>query len=164
MLSKDYLEWLYFMFGDKTAYSISLFETLSNIEYRFQNGLDENRACGGLQLRSKYAWETGIYENEVASGPCSVLEMMCALAKHMYMNTSLCNPAHFMLDMINNLGLIRMSENEVIRTINNWMDGNYGDDGSGSIFLIPGHKIKGEDIWTQMNIYLNIFYPQYNVF
>ncbi len=70
MLSRDYLEWLYFMFGDNTAYTISLFETLSNIEYRYQNSLDENRVYGGLQLRSKYAYETGVYEDEVATTAC----------------------------------------------------------------------------------------------
>ena len=161
MLSRDYLEWLYFMFGDNKVYDITLFEILGNIEYRYRNDLDYNRACGGIQLRQRYAYETGIYEDEVAIGSCSVLEMMCALSKEMYMQTSQFNPSHFMLDMIHNLQLLQTSYDGVKKIVERWMDGKFSSDGCGSLFYIPGvnEDMRKLDVWSRMCLYLNTYYP-----
>lgn len=168
MLGRDYLNWLYFTFGVKEAYDITLFEVLANIEYRYQNNLDRSRMCDGLRLRSDFAYEIGVYESDVADGPCTVLEMLCALGKEMYIQCSQESPSHFVYEMINNLGINRMFmayeiENACIR----WMNNEFEPDGQGSIFYIPGvnDDMRTWTIWEQMSVYLTTFYPdEENIF
>lgn len=167
MLGRDYLDWLWFTFGNQNYYDISLFEKLSKIEYRYQNSLDRSRMCAGLQLRQEYAYEIGVYEEDVADGLCSVLEMLCALGREMYIQSSEESPQYFVCAMLTNLG-IRSANNPCIQNIcNDWMDNNFRPDGKGSIFYVSKYDgdMRELSIWDQMNVWLTTYYPnEKNIF
>ena len=161
-ISVDYLNWLYDQFGD-FGYPIHIFKMLSEIEFRWQMELDSNRASAGLILREQFALEQGVYQDDVADGPCSVLEMMCALAEDMYSQCSQESPRAFMDMMLYNLMVeTNIDYNELPNQVNIWMNRDYKPNGYGSIFYIPKSltvDMRKLDIWGQMTVYLNYKYP-----
>lgn len=164
MISVDYLNWLYNQYGNP-EYEFELFETLSKIKYIWQFRLDSNRASAGILLREKFAYEAGVYQSDVADSPCSVLEMLCALADDMTNECGQYNDKYFFIVLLKNLGLYPFqsySSNAVKAAINTWLNREYLPDGVGNIFSLPNNiniNMRKLDTWTQMNIYLNEYYP-----
>lgn len=161
----DYFCWLINIISDgrEKSYSMllkQLFET--SFEYLLEK--DENRAYDGLDLRDKYSYEMDVDLD--VSGPCSVLEMMVALAIRcetdvMY-NPSRGNCTHvWFWMMIDNLGLIGMRNNSYDRlnvkyALIRFMNRNYETNGRGSLFYVSGARgMENEEIWFQMNTFLN---------
>ena len=82
----EYFEWLFSLVcGEEYSKQFSyrkLLTRLHDTEFRYSIPRDRNRADDGIDLRSRFTWTK--YRNYellcFLDGPCSVLEMMIALA------------------------------------------------------------------------------------
>lgn len=163
MIGEDYTKWLInsteLINYDKLLYH------LARADFYWWMVLDENRACAGLSLRERYSFEVGIYQSDVADGPCSVLEMLIALSEDLEQQCGAKTSQEFFFEMLSNLKLIKYSdnhydENAVGSILKKWMDRDYAADGSGSIFkFVPNTDMRKLDIWGQMLRYINYYYP-----
>lgn len=143
----------------------SLCQTLYQTDYIWILVLDENRACAGIALRDKFAYETGIDANDVDDGPCSVLEMLVALAETMseiYGD----NISRWFWEMMSNINLDHFSDDNfdshnVKVILTTWLERRYSSKGTGSIF--PVKHMTGDartiQVWDMMNIYMDENYP-----
>ncbi len=161
----DYFCWLVEIISDgKEESYTSLLKQLFETLFVYSLERDANRAHDGLDLRDRYSYEMNA-DLDISS-PCSVLEMMVALAIRCETDV-MYNPAAgdrtciwFWL-MIENLGLLRMTnrvyDNQTVRTVlTRFMNRQYDTDGRGSLFYVPGIKgMPNEEIWYQMNTFLN---------
>lgn len=168
----DYFEWMYqLMCGGRFAKTITykkLFTFLHNTEFTYFVPFDENRAEDGIALRYRYC----VYHNcehleRYLDGPCSVLEMMVALAIRCE-ERIMCDPekgdrtGQWFWDMIRSLGLSSMSdynfdEREVNDAMQRLLNRQYNQNGKGGLFTIRGWKrdAREAEIWHQLLAYLN---------
>jgi len=163
----SYLEWLIFLVcqddRERESYQ-SLFQYLLECEFDPRIHNDENRASDGLNLRTIFEDETG-YSCE-KFGPCSVLEMLVALAIRcendiMYDPDEGDRTAIWFWEMMDNMGLSRMDKwrfdrrkvNLIVRKLN---DRTYDEDGYGGPFYIAGfdRDMRKIELWYQMNFWL----------
>lgn len=169
MIIDGYFEWLYDlvckdMYSERLSYR-RLLEYLYNVEFVWLMSMDENRAEEGLALRYRYYVITGYTAD--AYGPCSVLELMVALAIHCEENI-MDNPkigdrtSQWFWQMINNLGLgsmadIRFDEDYVDYIIDRFLNREYDSDGRGGLFRIRDcpRDVRDMDIWNQLCYFLN---------
>lgn len=123
---------------------------------------DKNRAIDGIRLRRKTGYDR--YERE--DFPCSVLEMLAALAIRIdneYIgDTEEKHPGPIFWEMICNLGLNLCSdkkyeEEEVEFILNRWLNRRYDPDGNCGIFPLkhPRKDMRYEEIWSQMLSYIS---------
>lgn len=152
-------------------------------EYVWELEYDENRAADGIFLRKNYCQETGwsddIYglappfgsRNDWLESPCSVLEMMVALAKRAE-DYIMQDPQFgdrtsvwFWL-MIENLGLKKYDdyhyfEPEIDRILFSFLHRKYDKNGNGSAFPIRKNTrdMRKTDLWWQLNAYLEENFP-----
>ena len=170
MIFDDYYAWLLekvkMPHGEYGNYQL-LMQYLYTNDFKYFLVMDENRAEGGIALRSIFAQEVGVYLEDVKDGPCSILEMLIALAENMYSYADKLTCEWFW-EMIGNLGLIifddeSFDEAEVSKRLDIWMYREFDKSGRGSIFPIPESYDVGDmrnmEIWNQMNKYLLINYP-----
>lgn len=138
-----------------------LLEKLYDMPFRWSIDHDENRALDGLALRDDIMG--GCADNR----PCSVLEMLIALAirceKDIMQDDAYGDRTSvwFWL-MIENLGILGMTDknyNDAIVeiVIDEFMDRKYDELGNGSIFYIshPRADLRKTEIWYQMCWYLD---------
>ena len=84
-IRNSYFEWMVDLvcrnrFAKEISYR-KLLTLLHTIEFRYSIKRDENRAREGINLRYRYSFVNGYDDlSEFIDGPCSVLEMMIALA------------------------------------------------------------------------------------
>lgn len=172
----EYFEWMSDLVCDeKYVKNVSYRKLLmhlhsTNFRYPLNIPNDGNRAGDGVGLRYKFACDRG-YDNIglYLKGPCSVLEMMVALAvrceEHIMEDVDLGNrTGQWFWDMIDNLGLYQMSDDyfnkkEVTEAITRFLDRKYRDDGAGGLFTVPDcpYDLRNVEIWYQMCWYLNNF-------
>lgn len=170
----EYFEWLsYVVCGEQYESEVSyrkLLTHLHEVEFTYILPMDENRAGNGINLR--YRWALDIDEDtdyilDVLDGPCSVLEMMVALALHceenimddpMYGNRT----GQWFWGMVNNLGLGAMydklyDERYVDEVITRFLNREYERDGRGGLFTIKNCKydLRDVEIWHQLSWYLS---------
>lgn len=170
----EYFEWLsYVVCGEQYEGGVSyrkLLTHLHEVEFTYILPMDENRAGNGINLR--YRWALDIDEDtdyilDVLDGPCSVLEMMVALALHceenimddpMYGNRT----GQWFWSMVNNLGLGAMydelyDERYVDEVITRFLNREYERDGRGGLFTIKNCKydLRDVEIWHQLSWYLS---------
>lgn len=148
--------------GERYSKSISyhkLLAHLHNIEFRYSIPKDKNRAADGVSLRWRFGSDL--------EGPCSVLEMMVALAVRME-ETIMDDPTfgdrtgQWFWGMIVNLGLgsmydSRYDEQYVDDVISRFLNREYESDGRGGLFRV-GHcdrDLRDVEIWYQLNYYLD---------
>jgi hypothetical protein len=133
--------------------------------------MDENRAGDGRDLRYRFAYEMGYATADIRAflddGPCSVLEMMTALAarceEHIMGDPDIGNRiSRWFWAMIQNLGLSSMDDEHfdegfTDRTLARFLAREYGSDGEGGLFMVKnaGKDMRGIEIWYQMMMYLN---------
>ena len=132
------------------------------IQYLICRFGDENRAQAGLYLREQCAFETGVCLSDVADGPCSCLEMLCALSTDMADNCDAGTEKFFMTKLLDNLGIRWMRDPRRINDIlDAWLNRNYPPDGKGTPIYIKGctKDLRTMDVWSQMHLYLNTYYP-----
>ena len=174
-INADYFEWLYEgMCGDRYSKNVSyrkLLERLHNINFRYTIPNDRNRASDGKNLRYSFAVAEGCEDNpemitEYLEGPCSVFEMMVALAQRC--ESVMDDPkigdrtGQWFWGMIANLGLNGMTDNRydeqyVNDVINHFLDREYESNGKGGLFTIRNceYDLRDVEIWYQLCWYLD---------
>ena len=181
-MDKNYLLNLYFnwmcsvAFPDehiRSHYSNAL-TLLNTINFTYLIDLDENRMLDGLDLRYHFSYGTKLpYEyvsEELNDIPCSVLEMMIALALRCE-NSIMSNSnygdrtSEWFWKMFTNLGLDKYPDeiwNETIYQvatgiINRFLQREYEPDGTGSLFRFnsPSFDMRNVEIWDQMCLYMS---------
>lgn len=169
-INDEYFEWLCELVDSKrysrhTSYR-KLLMHLHNIEFTWFIPRDDNRADDGVKLRRKYALACNdVTLSEYIEGPCSVLEMMVALAFRCetYMDDTLMGDrtGQWFWGMINNLGLGSMTDSKfkiefVDDVIARFLNREYEPDGRGGLFTVRhcDHDLRTVEIWCQLNWYL----------
>ena len=170
-LNKAYFEWMYSLVCDDEPSYRELFHFLHGVDFTYTIDMDGNRFDDGVNLRYRFADESG-YNGRMGakyldSRPCSVLEMLLALAIRL--------EEHIMSDpeqgdrtriwfwtMLSNLELddmidSRFDANHVENAIQKLLNREYGRDGKGGLFRIKHCKydLRNVEIWYQANWYLN---------
>lgn len=172
-INNEYFEWMTNLVC-KNRYSnlISyrkLLACLHNTEFRYSIPKDENRAKDGVVLRYRFAYEyAGIEDAErYLEGPCSVLEMMVALAircEENIMDDPIIGDrtGQWFWGMIVSLGLgsmidSRFSKRFVNDTIERFLDREYEPNGEGGLFTIKkcNRDLRTVEIWYQLCWYLD---------
>ncbi len=159
----DYYLWLVSLVDDGNH--SELIRYLYEQPYRWQFTLDANRAAGGMNLRNKYAYENGINPQDVGNGPCSILEMLIALAERMTELLTM-DIWDWFWDLIRNLRLDTFDDNHfdergVNYILNIWLNRQYDARGNGSLFPLKSYAgdCRNLDIWGQMNAWIDENYP-----
>jgi hypothetical protein len=133
--------------------------------------MDGNRAEDGMDLRYRFGYINSLEEPEIAvyldDRPCSILEMMIALAircEEQIMGDPDIGDrtGKWFWMMIDNLGLSNMDdnhydENYINKVIRRFLDRAYDKNGNGGLFKIKGfhNDIRNVEIWYQMMWYLD---------
>lgn len=166
----EYFEWLYNLTcGHRKSNIVSfrkLLTRLHDTEFRYSILRDQNRAEDGLDLRCRFGNISNL-PIEYLDGPCSVLEMMVALAIRCE-ETIMDDPtmgdrtAQWFWVMIVNLGLGAMSDNrynrqDVDNAINTFLDRKYEPDGRGGLFRVRNCDVdmRTIEIWYQLCRFLD---------
>lgn len=171
----DYFEWLYRYVckgrsNDRVSYK-KLFDFLHKIEFTFSIPNDVNRARDGADLRYRFATSSEYRDIDrvldILDGPCSVLEMMVALAvrcEETIMDDTRYGDrtSQWFWNMMTNLGIGNMTDDKfdlaiVNKKINTFLDREYSPDGRGGLFYIRGCQddLRNVEIWSQLCWYLD---------
>lgn len=151
-----------------------LLKILYEREYIPDNSYDNNRMVDGLYMREKYARQTTKTDEEYGKkmqyidasfgrDPCSMLEMMIALAyRHDKKYAEDLDTFGLFWFMIESMGLssetdIAINEKRVNKVIDNFLDRRYSPDGRGSLFYVPSTKkdMRELEIWYQAQEFYN---------
>lgn len=172
-----YFKWMYGLVCDKKRYSKTpsyrrLLRYLNSIEFQYTIPMDANRAEDGMDLRYRFAYDCRYEDAMIAEclddRPCSMLEMMIALALRCEEDIMI-DPdfgdrkGQWFWEMIVNLGLGSMhdenfDEEYVDFVIERFHDRNYHPDGSnGGLFTVKDapRDMRDVEIWYQMCWHLN---------
>lgn len=181
-LTNAYYDWMLYRVtperGSIRPYS-RLLSYLNNVDFRYILPRDGNRYDDGVSLRYRYGNECGVPHSEIASTldthPCSVLEMMVALAWRCE-EEIMSNPEFgdrtsvWFWEFIESLGLNEMTDNHfderyVSQVLDNFMDRNYDYDGRGGLVTVedPDTDMRDLEIWYQMMRYLNKYKEEYSL-
>ena len=163
-----YFEWLCLEVGVGEDYW-TMMGFLFNREFTWSVANDDNRAADGIGLRDRFLAESGLGEEAYIYGPCSVLEMMVALAERMETDI-MYDPelgdrtAEWFWIMVTNLHLDRFDDGSIdqesgdkIRHILDVLvERSYFMNGTGGLFPLkkPTVNQRRVEIWYQMNSYL----------
>lgn len=168
-IEEEYFEWMYEMicegrYAKENSYR-KLLEYLHDVEFTYIISKDSNREEDGKNLRYRFAYEVYSYDSrnyivDYLARPCSVLEMMVALAISC---ENIMNDPHigdrtgqWFWKMIVNLGLggmydTRFDKRYVDKTIDIFLNRNYDPDGKGGLFRIKNceYDLRKFEIWVQ---------------
>lgn len=172
---EEYLDWMYDTVCDKDyvqnlSYR-SLFEALYDTDFYPIIPMDSNREEDGVALRYKFGRDKKIPDPEIMhyldNKPCSVLEMMVALALRME-NQIMFNPEYgnrsgqWFWEMIVTMGLGSFSDDRFSKgyyhtIIEKFLERQYSPNGKGGLFEIsdPNTDMRNVEIWYQMQYYLS---------
>lgn len=170
-INNEYFEWLCDLIDSKrfsrhVSYR-KLLAHLHNIEFTWLIPLDDNRADDGIKLRRRYA--LACHDHTLSNyilGPCSVLEMMVALAvrceEWIMDDAQMGNrTGQWFWGMVHNLGLSPMTDSEFNRdfvddVIARFLNREYEPDGKGGLFTVKhcNHDLRTVEIWCQLSWYL----------
>lgn len=171
-IANGYFEWMSdIVCGDRFPENVSYRKLLMYLhctEFTFTIRKDINRAEDGVALRRRYTLAE--YNEDLSlylDGPCSVLEMMLALAircEESIMDDSNLGDrtGQWFWGMITNLGLGGMTDDRfdrlvTDRIISTFLKRKYEPDGKGGLFTIRHCKqdLRRVEIWYQLNWYLD---------
>lgn len=172
-VNNAYFEWIFNLvcgsrFGRGPSYR-KLLMHLHNTEFIFTLSRDGNRADDGVNLRYRFSFDYDGVENadDYISGPCSVLEMMVALAIRCEENI-MDDPGvgdrtgQWFWGMIANLGLsamddIRFDKALVNDILDKFLNREYEADGRGGLFRIKhcDQDLRKVEIWYQLCWFLD---------
>ena len=171
-LNNEYFEWMFDLAcADRFSPQISfrrLLMHLHNTEFIFSNSNDSNRADDGIGLRYRFLSLLGRKNDlDYLDGPCSVLEMMLALAirceEHFMDDPDIGDrTSHWFWVMITNLGLGAVTDDEYDRVfvddvVYRFLYRDYEPDGKGGLFRVKHCRrdMRNVEIWYQMCYYLD---------
>ena len=158
-LNNKYFNWLYsLVHGDNRYSRLSYRKLLLHIyytEFVYILELDENRAIDGMDFRYRFGYENGYHRSLISEHldirPCSMLEMMVALAfkaEEMIMddNTYGNRTGQWFWNMIVTLGLGSMcdsnfDEGYVNYVLDIFINRDYEPNGKGGLFAIENSKV-----------------------
>lgn len=170
-VNDEYFEWLcelidYRRFARQVSYR-KLLMHLHNIEFTWFVPYDDNRADDGVKLRRRFAIaRDDMSLTSYIYGPCSVLEMMVALAvrcEECIMDDALMGnrTGQWFWGMIRSLGLNSMRDSNfdkeyVEYVISRLLNREYEPDGRGGLFTVRHCEIdmRTVEIWVQLSYYL----------
>ena len=173
-LNNLYFDWIYQLVckGRRKPYR-KLLMFLHSVEFIYSLPMDENRAEDGVDLRYRFGYEQKIERRDIkkylCNRPCSVLEMMVALAmkceEHIMANPEFGDRLDkWFWIMISNLGLLSMNDSRfdkdhALKIIDIFLNREYSRNGEGGLFIIqnPRRDLRNVEIWYQMCWYLNEF-------
>ena len=170
-VNNEYFDWLCELvdierFARQVSYR-KLLMHLHNIEFTWFVPHDDNRADDGLKLRRRFALFRD--DSELSTyiyGPCSVLEMMVALAvrcEETITDDALLGDrtGQWFWGMIRNLGLSGMRDSKFDReyvddAIARLLNREYEPDGRGGLFTVRhcDYDLRTVEIWVQLSWYL----------
>ena len=170
-IKNEYFEWIYdLVCNDRYASETSfrkLLMYLHSTEFIFVLPMDENRAVDGVSLRYRFALSQDQEElADFLDGPCSVFEMMVALALRCEENIMDDlevgeRTGQWFWNMVVSLGLGSMSDarfnkRQAKNIIERFLYREYESDGRGGLFMIKNctRDLRDMEIWLQMNEYL----------
>lgn len=173
-LNKMYFDWMCCLLSSGRRYSSMLYSQLllhlHNIPFRYSIPMDGNRETDGIDLRYRFARDTCQNDAVVAKCldvyPCSVLEMMVALAirmeEHIMEDADIGDrTGEWFWEMIVSLGLESMTDSRydpqyVDYVIERFLDREYTRNGEGGLFTVQYSKqdMRTLDIWYQMCAYI----------
>ena len=170
-LVEDYFEWMCSLVchaRQRTKYG-KLLKFLFEREFTYILPLDENRALDGIELRYRYGREADISRSRVELvldvRPCTVLEMLVALAKRIE-ETIMDDPeegnrtSDWFWMMLHNLELDKLSdelysEEEAEFIVNRFLERLYDMDGRGGlVYKNPRSNLRYVEIWYQLMWYI----------
>lgn len=174
-LNNAYFEWMYQLvcnerYSRRLSYRKLLY-LLHDTEFTYMIPMDGNRAEDGTDLRYRFGYENAYESPMIATyldnRPCSVLEMMIALAirceEHIMDDPDIGNrTGQWFWNMIVNLGLGSMNDakfnkNYAREIIQKFLNREYGRNGEGSLFTVRHCRadLRSVEIWYQMCWYLD---------
>ncbi|MDO5540810.1 MAG: hypothetical protein Q4F83_12210 [Eubacteriales bacterium] len=174
-LNNAYFEWMYqLVCGEQCSKRLSyrkLLYLLHDMEFTYTIPMDGNRAEDGIDLRYRFGYENAYKSSMIATyldnQPCSVLEMMVALAirceEHIMDDPDIGDrTGQWFWNMIVNLGLGSMSDTNFDRDhaekiVHKFLNHEYKRDGKGGLFTVKRFQIdmRSVEIWYQMCWYLD---------
>lgn len=174
-LNNEYFEWMYRTvcnekYSKRLSYRKLLYH-LHDIEFTYILVMDGNRAEDGIELRYRFGYERKYEQSMIAAylddRPCSVLEMMIALAIRceegiMDDPNEGNRTGQWFWNMVVSLGLgsmsdARFSKEHTDEVISRFLNREYERNGNGGLFTIEhtNRDLRTAEIWYQMNWYLN---------
>lgn len=172
-IRNEYALWLLNLINcndDKIHKYSMLLTHLNSTKFEWVIDMDRNRAMDGVSLRYRFAWQKNINYDEIdylfEDVPCSVFEMMVALAKRCEENIMLDadygdRTGYWFWEMVNNMHLNKYSDEtydyyEVEEILDKMMYRLYKPNGDGGLFKVNnGKDIRSEEIWCQLMSYLH---------
>ena len=172
-IENEYFEWMYNiatkgMFSKNISFR-KLLMHLHSIDFIYSIPKDGGRAGDGIDLRYRFLYEYNGKEDaeNYIHGPCSVLEMILALAIRCE-ETMMDNPKlgdrtkQWFWGMITNLGLGSMENSRydkkyVEEVVDNFLHRRYQANGKGGLFTVNNadDDLRKVEIWYQLCWYLN---------
>lgn len=176
VIINEYFDWLSnLVCGERFPKQISyrkLLMYMHRTEFIYSIPKDQNRADDGKDLRYRFAITHG-YEGSLnlvlnyLGGPCSILEMMVALAVRCE-ESIMDDPAigdrtgQWFWGMVTNLGLGAMTDNKfdkllTEKAITRFLDRTYEPNGKGGLFTVRNceRDLRTVEIWHQLCWYLD---------
>lgn len=147
-----------------------LLRFLHDTEYTYILDMDKNRASDGAGLRYRFGYWNGLSDNDVEryfNGPCSVLEMMIAIAVRceedvMSDSETGDRTGQWFWSMVGSLGLVSMTDQNfdkrtACEIIDRFLLRNYEPNGSGGLFTLRNSRydLRTVEIWHQAMWYLD---------
>ncbi len=171
-VNKAYFDWLYdWVCRRRYSREISyrkLLKYLHTIEFTYTISKDGNRADDGLRLRHRFARQYHeLYDADLyLTGPCSVLEMMVALAlrgEETIMDDPLLGDrtGQWFWGMVTNMGLgsmvdERFDEQVASDAVYRMINREYEPNGKGGLFTVNrGLDLREVEIWYQFMWHLD---------
>lgn len=173
-LANEYFKWMVSLITKRTnlrnATYYRLLHYLDSRTFTYKLELDSNRATDGINLRYRFGYENK-YSNQLIAEflddrPCSVLEMMVALAFKLEENI-MDDPdkgnrtGTWFWDMIANLGLKDMNDmffddSYANQVLTRFLKREYEPNGRGGLFIVRHCEkdLRTSEIWYQMMWYL----------
>ena len=173
IVENEYFEWMFSLVSDgNQPKDISYRKLLMNLQrtpFRYSIPKDDNRAEDGIGLRYRFACDYPNLEDAelYLDGPCSVFEMMLALAIRCE-ETIMDDPKvgnrtkQWFWGMVTNLGLGSMTDDRFDRrfvddVVERFLDRRYEPDGTGGLFTVRNcrYDLRKVEIWYQLCWYLD---------
>lgn len=172
-LNMQYLNWMYQLVSDNSLEKsyYRLFCLLHNTTFIYLINMDINRHDDGIDLRYRFGTQFGYSDSFIAKRldryPCSVLEMMIALAirleEHIMDDPDIGDrTSRWFWEMIMNLGLSDMHDKNFNRDyvneiIQRFLYRKYERNGNGGLFTVENceEDLRDVEIWYQACWYLD---------
>lgn len=166
MSEKRYFEYLISYVYNKNSQNsyMELLKFLYDKNFIWTVKMDKNRAADGLSLRARF------FDEDVLDKPCSVLEMMVALADRMETHI-LGDPregdrtGQWFWSMIASMGLTKMNDANFDRglveeKVDRMLRRDYPETGEGGLFTVekPDSDMRDVEIWYQMQWWVREHY------